>query len=97
MLFFPNSIRSKRDLPHKWLTLNKTIFLSIYLAIRQISLLRIHAGSEILVMLATRKAAEDRCPGKTLGCDVGAGNNSCRARVDLAENLLFKGEWNSAI
>jgi len=97
MLFFPNSIRSKRDLPHKWLTLNKTIFLSIYLAIRQISLFRIHAGSEILVMLATRKAAGDRCPGKTMGCDVGAGNNSCRARVDLAENLLFKGEWNSAI
>jgi hypothetical protein len=48
-------------------------------------------------MLATRKAAGDRCPGKTMGCDVGAGNNSCRARVDLAENLLFKGEWNSAI
>jgi hypothetical protein len=34
---------------------------------------------------------------ETLGGDVGAGQNSCRARVDLAENLLFRGEWNSAI
>jgi hypothetical protein len=49
------------------------------------------------MMLATGKAAGAGVQGRRWGYDVGAEQNSCRARVDLAENLLFRGEWNSAI
>jgi hypothetical protein len=51
---------------HKWLTFNEKICFSIYLAIRQISLLRIHAGWEILVKLTTRKR-EIGVQGRDLG------------------------------